>query len=47
MKQAFRPPVSELRVAVSDDVHIVPEADDTLTVFTGYPEQFCPHTLVF
>ena len=46
MKQSFRPPVSELKVSISDNVHIVPGDDNLVTAFAGYPSQFCPHTLV-
>ena len=46
MKQSFRPPVSELKMTVSDEVHLTPDDGDTLTAFSGCPRQFCPYTLV-
>lgn len=47
MKQNFRPPVSELRLSLSDSVHIAPAEDGLVSVFSGCPQQFSPSNLVY
>ena len=47
MKQNFRPPVSELRVEVSDSVHIAPTDNGQVSVFSSCPLKFSSSNLVY